>query len=167
MDMKKENRRELIIYISIILFIILLRTFIITPVRVNGDSMNNTLHNGEILLLDKISYKFNDVDRFDIVVINYNGERLIKRVIGLPGETLKVSDGKLYINDKLIKEDYLDEVTNDFIYDGVIKENCYFVMGDNRDDSLDSRYFGCFDKVNISGKVNFALFPFSKFGKIN
>lgn len=167
MDMKKENRSELIIYISIILFIILLRTFIITPVRVNGDSMNNTLHNGEILFLDKISYKFNDIERFDIVVINYKGERLIKRVIGLPGETLKFSDGKLYINDKLIKEDYLDEVTNDFIYDGVIKENCYFVMGDNRDDSLDSRYFGCFDKENILGKVNFTLFPFSKFGKIN
>ncbi len=166
MHMKKENIREIIIYASIILFIILLRTFIITPVRVNGNSMNNTLHNGEILLLDKISYRFSDIKRFDIVVINYKNERLIKRVIGLPGESLKVSDGNLYINDKLTKEDYLDEITDDFIYDGVIKENCYFVMGDNRDDSLDSRYFGCFDKKDILGKTNFTLFPFSKFGKI-
>ena len=167
MGMKKETIKELIIYASIVLFIVLLRSFIITPVRVNGDSMNDTLKDGEILLLDKISYRFNNIERFDIVVIDYKTEKFIKRVIGFPGETLKIEDGNLFINEKLVKEDYLNQKTEDFTYDGVIPNNCYFVMGDNRIDSLDSRYFGCFMKENIEGKVNLRIFPFSKLGKIN
>ncbi|MBE6140183.1 MAG: signal peptidase I [Firmicutes bacterium] len=167
MGMKKETIKELITYLSIILFIILIRTFVITPVRVNGNSMNDTLKDGEILILDKVSYRFNDIKRFDIVVIDHKTEKFIKRVIGLPGETLKIENGNLFINEKLVKEDYLNQKTEDFIYNGVIPDNCYFAMGDNRGDSLDSRYFGCFMKDNIEGKVNFTVFPFSKFGKIN
>lgn len=167
MGMKKETIKELFTYVFIILFIILIRTFVITPVRVNGNSMNDTLKNGEILILDKVSYRFNDIKRFDIVVIDRKTEKFIKRVIGLPGETLKIEDGNLFINEKLVKEDYLNQKTEDFSYDGVIPDNCYFAMGDNRGDSLDSRYFGCFMKDNIEGKVNFTVFPFSKFGKIN
>lgn len=165
--MKKETLKELIIYASIIILVILIRTFIITPVRVNGDSMNDTLKEGQILLLNKFSYRFNDIERFDIVVLNYKDEKLIKRVIGLPGETLKVENGNLFINNKLVKEEYLNETTEDFTYNGVIKDNCYFVMGDNRDDSLDSRYFGCFNKTDIEGKAVLSLFPFSNFGAIN
>lgn len=164
--MNKENEKEAVTYLLIILFIILMRTYVVTPVRVSGSSMANTLKNGEILLLNKFEYRFSDIKRFDIVVVKAHGERIIKRVIGLPGETLKYENGILYINDKMIEEDYLDEVTKDFTYEGKIPDECYFVMGDNRDDSLDSRYFGCFPKKDILGHASFVLFPFAKFGKL-
>lgn len=165
--MEKESKRELIVYLLILVAIILIRSFIITPVRVSGSSMDNTLHDGEILFLNKINYRFNDIKRFDIVVIYYNDDKLIKRVIGLPGETLEYKDNKLYINGEVVDEPFLEEETEDYLYEGKIKDNCYFAVGDNRSDSLDSRYFGCFDKDNIEGKVSFALFPFKDFGKIN
>ena len=164
--MNKENKKEAVTYLLIILFIILMRTYVVTPVRVSGSSMANTLKNGEILLLNKFEYRFSDIKRFDIVVVKAHGERIIKRVIGLPGETLKYENGILYINDKMIEEDYLDEVTKDFTYEGKSPDECYFVMGDNRDDSLDSRYFGCFPKKDILGHASFVLFPFAKFGKL-
>ncbi len=164
--MNKENKKEAVTYLLIILFIILVRTYVVTPVRVSGSSMANTLKNGEILLLNKFEYRFSDIKRFDIVVVKAHGERIIKRVIGLPGETLKYENGILYINDKMIEENYLDEVTKDFTYEGKIPDECYFVMGDNRDDSLDSRYFGCFPKKDILGHASFVLFPFAKFGKL-
>ena len=164
--MNKENKKEAVTYLLIILFIILVRTYVVTPVRVSGSSMANTLKNGEILLLNKFEYRFSDIKRFDIVVVKAHKERIIKRVIGLPGETLKYENGILYINDKMIEENYLDEVTKDFTYEGKIPEECYFVMGDNRDDSLDSRYFGCFPKKDILGHASFVLFPFAKFGKL-
>lgn len=164
--MNKENKKEAVTYLLIILFIILVRTYVVTPVRVSGSSMANTLKNGEILLLNKFEYRFSDIKRFDIVVVKAHGERIIKRVIGLPGETLKYENGILYINDRMIEENYLDEVTKDFTYEGKIPDECYFVMGDNRDDSLDSRYFGCFPKKDILGHANFVLFPFAKFGKL-
>ena len=96
----KDKTKEIIIYGSIILAIILIRTFIITPIRVNGTSMDTTLQDKEIMILNKINYKFNNIERFDIVVIKKDDSYLIKRVIGLPGETLKYVDDKLYINDK-------------------------------------------------------------------
>ncbi len=164
--MNKENKKEAVTYLLIILFIILVRTYVVTPVRVSGSSMANTLKNGEILLLNKFEYRFSDIKRFDIVVVKAHKERIIKRVIGLPGETLKYENGILYINDKMIEENYLDEVTKDFTYEGKIPDECYFVMGDNRDDSLDSRYFGCFPKKDILGHASFVLFPFAKFGKL-
>ena len=164
--MNKENKKEAVTYLLIILFIILVRTYVVTPVRVSGSSMANTLKNGEILLLNKFEYRFSDIKRFDIVVVKAHKERIIKRVIGLPGETLKYENGILYINDKMIEENYLDEVTKDFTYEGKIPDGCYFVMGDNRDDSLDSRYFGCFPKKDILGHASFVLFPFAKFGKL-
>lgn len=164
--MNKENKKEAVTYLLIILFIILVRTYVVTPVRVSGSSMANTLKNGEILLLNKFEYRFSDIKRFDIVVVKAHKERIIKRVIGLPGETLKYENGILYINDKMIEENYLDEVTKDFTCEGKIPDECYFVMGDNRDDSLDSRYFGCFPKKDILGHASFVLFPFAKFGKL-
>ena len=80
---------------------------------------------------------------------------------------MEYKDNKLYINGEVVDEPFLEEETEDYLYEGKIKDNCYFAVGDNRSDSLDSRYFGCFDKDNIEGKVSFALFPFKDFGKIN
>ena len=93
--------KEILPYICVILFVILLRTFIITPVQVVGTSMVPNLKNGELMILNKITYKFNDIKRFDIVVVDYPKEPLIKRVIGLPGEKVEYKDNKLYKKSKL------------------------------------------------------------------
>ena len=89
---------------------------------------------------------------------------MIKRLIGLPGETVKVVKNTLYIDGVEIEQPFLDEgnITNDF--ETVVDENCYFVMGDNRDISLDSRELGCFDISQIQGTTSLTIFPFSRFG---
>ena len=107
----KNLIREVITYVLIILFVILIRTFIVTPVRVDGDSMNNNLKNGEILLLKKYDKSY---ERFDVVVFKYGNDKLIKRVIGLPGESIKYKDSKLYINDKYVEENMIKKITYDF-----------------------------------------------------
>ena len=101
--------KEISIYLLIIVMVILIRTFIITPVRVNGTSMDPTLKNGEIMILNKIKYNKNDIKRFDIVVVKMDKELLIKRVIGLPNEEIKYVDNKLYINGEYIKEPFLND----------------------------------------------------------
>ena len=159
--------KELVPYVIIVLVVILLRTFIITPVRVNGDSMNQTLKDGEILLLEKYDKKFK---RFDIVVLKYNDEKLVKRIIGMPGESVQYRNNILYINGEKVSEEFLTEETYDFDlnvlgYDK-IPENYYFVVGDNRSNSLDSRLIGLISKEDIEGKAIFRIFPFNKFGSI-
>lgn len=160
--------KDSISFIVIILAIILVRLFIVTPVRVDGPSMNDTLHDGDILLLDKYDNKY---ERFEIVVFNYNGERLIKRIIGLPGEVVSYKNNKLYINGNEIEDNYGLGYTEDFELKNLnltkIPDNEYLVMGDNRNDSLDSRYFGTISKDKILGSVKYRLFPFNKFGKVN
>ena len=160
--------KDSISFIVIILAIILIRLFIVTPVRVDGPSMNDTLHDGDILLLDKYDNKY---ERFEIVVFNYSGERLIKRVIGLPGEVVSYKNNKLYINGNEIEDNYGLGYTEDFELKNLnltkIPDNEYLVMGDNRNDSLDSRYFGTISKDKILGSVKYRLFPFNKFGKVN
>ncbi len=168
--MKKEKIKEISIYLLIIVMVILIRTFLITPVRVNGSSMDPTLRNGEIMILNKVKYNNNDIKRFDIVVIKMDKELLIKRVIGLPNEEVKYVDNKLYINNEYVKETFLNEdvYTTNFSLSDInlekIPENCYLVLGDNREVSLDSRIFGCFTKDKILGSANLVLFPFTKLG---
>lgn len=169
--MNKQTKKEIIIYVSIFLLIIIIRTFIVTPIRVNGDSMNPTLKDGEIMILNKIGYSINGVERFDIVVVDYNGDKLIKRVIGLPGETLKYENNILYINGQEVEEPYLNESTEDFNITSLgyskIPRDCYFVLGDNRDDSKDSRIIGCVSEKQIKGKTSLVLLPFSDAGYRN
>ena len=120
------------------------------------------------MILNKIGYTFGDIKRFDIVVIEHEKERLIKRIVGLPGESLEYKDDTLYINGKETKEFYKNQVMEDFSitdlgYDK-IPSDCYIALGDNREVSLDSRYFGCFKKEEIIGKANFVIFPFKSIG---
>lgn len=162
---KKKNNflKDLMTYGIIILIVVLIRFFIITPVRVKGLSMYPTLNNKDIMLLDKISYRFNDIKRFDIVVVDYNNEELIKRVIGLPSETIEVKDNVLYINGKEQKQAFLKTETDDF-EKVTIPEGQYFIMGDNRGNSLDSRIIKSVSRSQIRGKAIFTIFPFSNFG---
>lgn len=162
--------KEYLPYIGIIVGIILLRLCVISPVQVDGSSMVPTLQDNEILILKKYDHSFK---RFDIVVLKYNKEKLVKRVIGLPGETVAYINNKLLINGKVVEEKFLPEniKTKDFNLSNigytVIPEGYYFVVGDNRGDSLDSRYIGLIPKKNIEGTVSFRIFPFSVFGKIS
>ena len=160
----KEKIKSILPYIIIIIVVVLIRTFIATPIKVNGTSMNDTLSHKDTMILNKIDLKLNKLERFDIVVIETGDTYLIKRIIGLPGETIEYKKGKLYINGKKIKDPYYkDENTNDF---DVVKipKNHYFVMGDNRSDSIDSRIIGVINKNNIKGTTKLVIFPLKNIG---
>lgn len=128
--------------------------------------MYPTLDDNDIMILNKIGYEVDGLERFDIVVVKYYDKYLIKRVIGLPGDNIKYKDNKLYINDEYVEEPFLndDVVTWDFEMVGTVPEDSYFVMGDNRVVSMDSRDLGTFKKSRIIGKTNFTVYPFSNFG---
>lgn len=169
-SLKKKNKqdnkmslKEIIFYFSIILIVVLLKTYVVTPIRVSGDSMKDTLHNKDILILNKISYHFQDIKRFDIVVLDNENEYIIKRVIGLPGEKIAYKNNKLYVNDKEVKENYSHKKTEDFTV--TVPKNKYYVLGDNRVNSVDSRILGAFPKNKILGKTNLIIYPFDRIGK--
>ena len=151
--------KELIPYIIIIIAIILIRAFIITPVRVDGNSMKNTFEDGDLLLL----FKLGNVDRFDVVVLDeeYDDEIMIKRIIGLPGETVEIKNGKIYINEEEISDDYGYGETSDY-EKTTLSADEYFILGDNRLISKDSRYFGPVKEEEIMGKIILRFYPFNK-----
>lgn len=159
--------KELIPYIVIIVVVLIIRTFIVTPVQVVGTSMVPTLSDKQILLLKKYD---KDYERFDIVVFKYDNSTLIKRIIGLPGEYVEYRNSNLYINGKKIKEEFIDTKTEDFTLSKLdykkIPKGYYFVMGDNRSNSTDSRFIGLVSEKDIKGTSSFSLFPIKKFGKI-
>ena len=131
--------------------------------------MYPTLEDGEILILKKYDKSY---DRFDVVVFNYNGSRLIKRVVGLPGETIEYKNNKLYVNGKKVSENFnRSSDTMDFKLEDIeckkIPKGKYFVMGDNRNNSTDSRIIGLVDEKDIKGSTNLSIFPFDKIGTIN
>lgn len=158
--------KEIIPYVIVVLVAILIRTFIVTPVQVDGESMYPTLDDNEILILKKYDHSY---ERFDIIVFNYNNSKLVKRIIGLPGEYVEYKDNELYINNQ--KTDFdLEAYTYDFKLSElgykVIPSDYYLVLGDNRTNSIDSRRIGLISKDDILGTTNFSIFPFDKFGKI-
>ncbi len=155
--------KEILPYVLIIIAVILIRTFIITPVRVDGASMDQTLNDGEILLL----YKLANIDYGDIVVLDEEKENeiIIKRIIGMPGDTVSIENNTVYVNDEEIEEDYAYGETSDY-EEITLEDDEYFILGDNRPISKDSRYFGPVKEDEIIGKVIFRLWPFNKFGTI-
>ena len=161
-DNFKKFLKEYFPYIGIIVFVILIKQFVMSPIIVNGESMMKTLHDKDVMILDRISYRVSDIDRFDIVVVDEGSEYIIKRVIGLPGEEVSCEDGKLFVNGKEIKDSYGIGLTDDFVFE--VPKGEYFVLGDNRENSMDSRYFGSFKKEDILGKTKLVLFPLDRFG---
>ncbi|MBR5047608.1 MAG: signal peptidase I [Eubacterium sp.] len=185
-DKKQEETRsmgreilDLVIYVAVVALIVyLILHFVGQRTVVNGDSMDNTLKDGQSLIMDKISYRFHDPERFDIVIFPgppENGESpyFIKRVIGMPGETIQIVDGKVTIDGEQLTEDVYG-ITDTVDYPGIAQEPLtlgddeYFCMGDNRPVSYDSRYeeVGPVTRGEFIGKVWIRIWPLSKFGAV-
>ncbi|MCR4581325.1 MAG: signal peptidase I [Bacilli bacterium] len=184
----KRARRDLFLeyvpFLILLFFILIIRAFIASPISVSGSSMQPTLEDGDYVLLYKLKMRTKGISRFDVVVLNNEEGILVKRVIGLPGETLKyeVTEengtlvNSLYIDGKKVEEPFVSDeyknhtcsYVNKLCDEGVtLGENEYFIMGDNRLVSNDSRVFGAVTKKEIKGIAEVRLFPFNKFGKID
>jgi len=160
----------IVLAIGIFLIVYLL---ILRPHKIKGQSMHPNFPDGEYLLTEKISYYKGNPQRGDVIVFKppISEDEFIKRVIGLPGETVSVKQGKIYINDKLLDEDYIKVQTNggSFLSESeeyVVPDGQYFVVGDNRPHSSDSRAWGPITKKDITGKAWLVYWPFSKSGFI-
>ena len=159
----KQWMKDLISYVIIFLTVIILRTYVATPVRVVGTSMVPTLTGNEIMILNKLGR----IERYKIVVVDFGkDEKIIKRAYGLPEETIEIKDNVIYINDKAIEDKYGDGLMSDYPRTKLAYDE-YFVLGDNREDSMDSRIFGPVKFGKIMGTSKLVIYPVGKFGNVN
>lgn len=174
---KRSRSRDIlstILYMAlVVLFAYLIITFVGQRTRVNGSSMEDTLDNGDNLIVDKISYRFGSPKRFDVVVFPYPRDPstfFIKRVIGLPGETVQIdASGKIYINGQVLEEHFGRETIADpGLAEKPIQlgDDEYFVMGDNRNNSMDSRdaRVGPIRGKSMVGRALLRIWPLNKIG---
>lgn len=168
-----ELLQVVVFAISIFLFVYLL---ILQPHKIKGASMEPNFHDGEYLLTDKVSYRLGEPGRGDVIVFKAppdHKDEFIKRVIGLPGETVRVQGGKIYINDRELEEAYLPEgvhiLPGHFSEEGAtitIPQGSYYVLGDNRDHSLDSRNIGPIERQYITGRAWLVYWPVAEVGTV-
>jgi signal peptidase I len=149
--------------------VFLVRTFIAQPFLVSGSSMEPTFHHGNYLLVDELVYRFREPLRGEVIVFKYPGDNrsyYIKRIIGLPGERVEVKNGKVAVYDgkerKILSEPYIANLEEKLFFEVTLGEGEYFVMGDNRSFSFDSRNWGPLPRKNIIGLVRFRLWPVSQ-----
>ena len=172
-SMKQEIFEWVMVFVVAAALAFVVRTFIFEPVRVDGSSMLNTLTDGDFMIATKYDYLAGDPERFDVVICDYpntsDGKYRVKRVIGLPGDTVELVAGELYINGEHLEQQF--DMTDNQAYFGpyVVPEDHYFVMGDNRDNSHDSRAsdVGALTRDQIRGHVQYVVFPFSNFRKVS
>jgi signal peptidase I len=152
-----------------------IRQFVAEARFIPSDSMVPTLVKDDRLIIDKLSYRFGQPQRGDIVVFNPTAtledqkfkDAFIKRVVGLPGERIEVKEGKVFVNDQAIAENYTAELPNyNWKYEGVIPENSYIVFGDNRNNSYDSHYWGLVPKEKLVGRAIVRFWPPARVGGI-
>lgn len=175
-EKKNSTKREILSWViclvSAFVIAMALRTFVFELVRVDGDSMLPTLTTDERLFVEKISKLSEDgLNIGDIIIVHYPGEEnksYVKRIVGLPGDKLKVENGKLWRNGVLIQENYtLDSRMNYDFEEYIVPEDSYFVMGDNRNDSMDSRVVGSISRNEIVGHAVCVIWPIWEFKTLN
>lgn len=176
----EKNVMKEVLNTSIYLLVVLIVTYLIIyyvgqRTEVEGSSMEPTLQDGDNLIVDKISYRFHDPERFDIIVFPFQYEQdtyYIKRIIGMPGESVRIDwDGNIFIDGELLEEGYGREVILDpgrAEEEILLGEDEYFVLGDNRNNSTDGRAerVGNIHRDNIIGRAWVRIYPFGKFGKL-
>lgn len=158
---KMKQLAEWIFAVAIgIAIAVLLRFFVVEGYRVSGESMMPTFQHGDYVFAEKVSYKVGELAYGDIVILETDteeGKKIIKRVMGLSGDHIAVQDGVVYRNGEMVEETYTKEATLEDFEEYVIPEDGIFVLGDNRNNSLDSRYFGAFTYDQVKGRVAFEL----------
>lgn len=154
-----------------LILVFLIFNFVGQKTHVIGKSMEPTLHDGDQLVIDKLSYRFGEIERFDIIVFPYEPKLYyIKRVIGLPGETISIEDGHVLVDGERVDDafgfDIIEEYGNNLPI--TVPDNEYFVMGDNRNNSSDSRYtdVGTISEDEIIGKAFVRIWPLADFGAL-
>lgn len=168
MDLRdiKEFIKDSLKYLIVIAIVFFIALFVVSFEQVIGPSMKGTLGAGDVTIVNKLVYKFRTIKRNEIVSINQKDKIMVKRVIGLPGEHIEYKDNKLYVNGSLVLENNISVETKDFKLEDIgyetIPKDMYFVLGDNRTNSSDSREFGLVKKDEIIGKIVMRLYPFSK-----
>lgn len=177
LNIKKEMKEWFTSITLTIVLVVLIRTFLFSPVIVDGNSMNPTLHDGDRLFINKIGMYVRDIERYDVIVFQKNSKKhYIKRVIGMPGDEVHYKNNQLFINGLAIQENYIikDEAQRDvnlqMLYGlDLIPNDYYFVLGDNRQDSVDSRQrsIGLIHKDQILGTTKTIFWPPKRIGYIN
>lgn len=172
--MRRPNRshlaREIVETIALTLLIFLAIRVTVQNYQISGDSMEHTLHNSQYVLVNKIAYLFHAPERGDVIVFHepdVPDRDLIKRVIGLPGDKITMDGSNIWVNGIELNEPYIVAKWNPNTENITLKANEYFVMGDNRPNSQDSRYFGPVPKDNIVGKATLVDWPINQWQFIN
>lgn len=174
MDLRSFNEflKDISKYILVVVIVLLIFIFVMGFQQVIGPSMQPTLEEGNILIVNKFLYRFSDIKRNDIIIISKNEKYMVKRVVGLPGEKVEYKDNYVIVDGVTYKENFIDTTTvktNDFSIQDlgyeIIPDNKYLVLGDNREDSLDSRSYGLIDKQEIIGKAWIRIWPSINFIK--
>ena len=193
LNIGREILEWFLYFLSAVIIASLLQSQLYALTTVHQSSMQNTLFEGHMLVMDKLSYQFSEPKKGDIIVFvknedtkgfikryqvflkdvqlrfqkDFRTNRLIKRVIAVAGETVDIRGGAVYVNDILLDEPYVKGITPGMSmeYPLEVPEGHVFVMGDNRENSLDSRSFGTISLNSVEGKAVFRIFPFSKMGK--
>jgi signal peptidase I len=162
--------REIVEIIALTLLIFLAIHFTIQNYQIDGPSMQNTLHTGQYVLVNKVAYLFHAPERGDIIILqepDQPGRDLIKRVIGLPGDTIKLDGTNVWVNGTELNEPYITQKSNPGANTLTVPANEYFVMGDNRPVSEDSRYFGFVPKDYVVGKAILVDWPLKQWQMLN
>lgn len=170
---KKKAQKEMLSWIRdfaiAVVVVLLIRTFLFSIITVVGGSMLETLHEGDRLYVSILTPRIEGYERGDVVICYYPGrtDRCVKRLIGLPGDTVEILGGAVYVNGELLQEDYLDH-TASYSYPSVtLKKGEYFVLGDNRPISHDSHSFDVGPVTRLEGVVRYVIWPISRIGSVD
>ncbi len=160
---KREAFEWAMTFVCAVAIALPIRAFAFSPFFVDGNSMNDTLADNELMFATKYDYLFADPERFDVVICKYPGrtENFVKRVVGVPGDTVAVEGGYLIINGERYEEEYITHRPNYTMAAYTVQEGEYFVLGDNRSNSNDSHIIGPIKRDQIVAHVRAVLFPFS------